>query len=51
VPQHLHDAMVAAWGERGVVDIVGACGYYTLVSMTLNGFDVQLPDGAVSELS
>jgi 4-carboxymuconolactone decarboxylase len=51
VPQSLHDAMVDAWGERGVVDVVGACGYYTLVSMTLNAFDVQLPDGAVSELT
>ncbi len=51
VSQALHDAMVAAWGERGVVDLVGACGYYTFVSMTLNGFDVGLPDGAVSELT
>lgn len=50
IPQDLHDRMVAAWGEAGVVDVVGACGYYTLVSMTLNGFDVGLPDGEVSEL-
>ena len=25
-----------ALGERGVVDLVGAVGYYSLVSMTLN---------------
>ena len=50
VPQELHDRMVEHWGERGVVDVVGACGYYALVSMTLNAFDVRLPDGAVSEL-
>jgi 4-carboxymuconolactone decarboxylase len=51
VPLALHEAMLAAWGERGVVDLVGACGYYGLVSMTLNAFDVELPDGTVSELT
>jgi 4-carboxymuconolactone decarboxylase len=50
VPQALHDAMVAAWGERGVVDLVGLLGYYTLVSMTLNAFEVPLPEGEVSEI-
>jgi 4-carboxymuconolactone decarboxylase len=34
-----------AFGERGVVDLVGAVGYYSLVSMTLNVARVQLPDG------
>lgn len=33
------------FGERGVVDLVGISGYYTLVSMTLNAFEVALPDG------
>ncbi|HEY2131421.1 MAG TPA: carboxymuconolactone decarboxylase family protein [Acetobacteraceae bacterium] len=50
VPQEMHDAMVAAWGERGVVDLVGLLGYYTLVSMTLNAFEVPLPDGEISEI-
>ncbi|MCA9823526.1 MAG: carboxymuconolactone decarboxylase family protein [Dehalococcoidia bacterium] len=35
----------AAFGEAGVVDLVGACGYYSLVSMTLNVFEVELPEG------
>ena len=34
-----------AFGERGVVDLVGAVGYYSLVSMTLNVAKVPLPDG------
>jgi len=34
-----------AFGERGVVDLVGAVGYYSLVSMTLNVAQVQLPPG------
>ena len=36
--------------ERGVVELVGLLGYYTLVSMTLNTFEVELPDGEVSDL-
>ena len=36
---------VAELGERGVVDVVGVVGYYGLVSMTLNVFEVALPPG------
>ncbi|MCW3475377.1 carboxymuconolactone decarboxylase family protein [Limobrevibacterium gyesilva] len=50
VSQALHDAVVAAFGARGVVELVGVCGYYTLISMTLNAFDVPLPPGETSEL-
>ena len=50
VSQGQHDAMVAAFGERGVVELVGTVGYYTLVSFTLNAFEVGLPDGEVSEI-
>jgi 4-carboxymuconolactone decarboxylase len=32
-------------GDRGMVEIVALCGYYTLVSFTLNAFDVPLPPG------
>jgi 4-carboxymuconolactone decarboxylase len=34
-----------AFGERGVIDLVGAVGYYSLVSMTLNVAQVPLPEG------
>jgi 4-carboxymuconolactone decarboxylase len=33
------------FGQHGVVDLVGVMGYYGLVSMTLNTFQVPLPDG------
>ncbi|GMU41242.1 MAG: carboxymuconolactone decarboxylase [Chloroflexota bacterium] len=36
---------IEVFGERGVVDLVGIVGYYGLVSMTLNVFDVPLPAG------
>jgi 4-carboxymuconolactone decarboxylase len=35
----------AAFGERGVVELVGAVGYYSLVSMVLNVAQVPLPPG------
>ena len=34
------------FGEDGVQELINACGMYTLVSMTLNTFEVDLPEGA-----
>ena len=45
VAQPLHDAAVGLLGEQGVVELVGILGYYTLVAMTLNAFDIGLPAG------
>ena len=39
-----------AFGERGVVDLVGGVGYYSLVSMTLNVAQVPLPEGVAPPL-
>ena len=36
-----------ALGDAGMVELVALCGYYTLVSFTLNAFDVPLPPGEV----
>jgi len=47
----LYDEAVKMLGERGLVEIIGLCGYYTMVSMTLNTFEFDLPDGEVSELA
>ncbi len=33
------------FGTEQMVELVGLCGYYTLVSLTLNVFDVAVPDG------
>jgi 4-carboxymuconolactone decarboxylase len=33
-------------GRRGMVELVSLCGYYTMVSFTLNAFRVPLPPGA-----
>ena len=46
VDDDLYGQAVARFGEAGVADLINACGFYTLVSMTLNTFDVELPAGA-----
>jgi len=51
VAQGLYDDAVRVIGERGIVEIIGLCGYYTMVSMTLNAFEFELPEGEVSELA
>jgi 4-carboxymuconolactone decarboxylase len=33
------------FGERAMVELVSAIGFYAMVAMTLNAFDVQVPDG------
>ena len=38
-------ATVDAFGEQGVVDIIGTLGYYTLVSLILNVDEHPVPDG------
>jgi 4-carboxymuconolactone decarboxylase len=38
-------AVAGRFGERGVVDLIAACGYYVAVAMTLNVSRVPLPDG------
>jgi 4-carboxymuconolactone decarboxylase len=50
VARTLYDDAVKMLGERGIVEIIGLCGYYTMVSMTLNTFEFELPEGQVSEL-
>jgi 4-carboxymuconolactone decarboxylase len=47
----LYDEAVVLLSERGIVEIIGLCGYYTMVSMTLNTFEFGLPEGEVSELA
>lgn len=46
-----YDAVVDHLGRRGAVDLVGILGYYALVSMTLNVFQVAVPEGETPPLS
>lgn len=51
---HVSDATYARitsrFGERGVIDLIGAVGYYSLVSMVLNVDAVPLPAGETPPL-
>ena len=47
--QRLTDATYAnavqRFGEAGVFELIALVGYYSLVSLLLNGFEVPLPAG------
>ena len=45
VSDHVYNEAVELLGETGVTELVILLGYYTLVSMTLNIFEVPVPAG------
>jgi len=45
VPDEIFARASTRFGERGVMDLVGACGYYSLVSMVLNIDRTPMPPG------
>lgn len=40
-------AVSSRWGTRGVMDLIGICGHYSMISMILNVAQVATPDGSV----
>ncbi len=42
----LYAKAIAVLGEVALVDLIGILGYYSLISMTLNAFAVENPDGS-----
>ena len=51
VADDVYRAALDALGERGVVELTGVLGYYTLVAMTLVAFELGLPDGVPPDLA
>ena len=41
-----YERVAKRWGDKGVVDLAGLIGYYSVVSVTLNVFEVPIPPGA-----
>lgn len=41
IEQALYDEATACFGEAGLVELIGIFGYYALVAMTLNAFEVR----------
>ncbi len=48
VGEETYGAVIETFGERGAAELVGISGYYGLVAMTLNVFDMALPEGEPS---
>jgi 4-carboxymuconolactone decarboxylase len=46
VSERTYKRVQGVLGDRGTVELTGILGYYAGVSMTLNVFNVPLPDGA-----
>jgi len=45
VDDRIYQDLLEQVGERGIVEVIGLLGYYTMVSMTLNTFQVPLREG------
>jgi hypothetical protein len=43
LPDELFRKSVALFGAKGTNELIYLVGYYCLVSITLNGFDVPVP--------
>ncbi|MEH6547359.1 MAG: hypothetical protein V7701_13055 [Sneathiella sp.] len=43
INDEIHARALSVFGEKGLVELVGIIGYYHLVSLTLNAFNVPLP--------
>lgn len=50
VPEDLHQRALASMGHKGVSDLIGLIGLYTMIAMTLNFYDVAAPAGAESNI-
>lgn len=50
VPEPLYRETVDELGQGTVIDLVGLVGYYTLISMTLNTFEINPPSENKKEL-
>jgi 4-carboxymuconolactone decarboxylase len=48
LPMEIYQKAVDLFGERGLVEIIATIGYYTMVAMTLNAFDIGLEEGLKS---
>ena len=51
ISEPLYRRAVDMLGEQAVIDLTGLLGYYTLISMTINVFQVDPPAGAAAELA
>ena len=46
IPDKLYNEALKILGEARLIDLIGVLGYYTLISMTINAFEVEQPADA-----
>ena len=46
VSRPTYERAVAVLGQKAVVELAGILGYYSLISITINAFEVPVPEGA-----
>ena len=51
IPRPLYLQGLQVLGEQGMVELVSTVGYYCLVSLTLNAFEIGLPGALAPELN
>lgn len=51
LPDKLYRRGLDLLTERGLVELVGILGYYSLISLTINAFELGLPDHLAPELN
>jgi 4-carboxymuconolactone decarboxylase len=49
LPELNYRQVIAAFGETGTAELISLVGLYCMVAVTLNGFDVPVPDAASPE--
>jgi 4-carboxymuconolactone decarboxylase len=50
IPDALYARAVAEFEERGVVELVAVLGYYGLVALTANAFELGIPHNVAVDL-
>mgnify|MGYP003348026953 CR=1 FL=1 len=50
IPDKLYNEALKILGEARLIDLIGVLGYYTLISMTINAFEVEQPADAPKRL-
>jgi len=43
-----YEAALSEFGETGVVELVSLIGFYTMITLSLNAFQVPIPEGAAT---
>ena len=51
LPDDLYARGVAVLGEQGMVELVAILGFYCMVSLTLNAFELGIPGSIAPELN